>query len=131
MREPVLAFHPLSSLFPLIEVAEFDALPTLGSSVTKRHCMPLAQFAGPISGTPLRLPQRLEPGRAAIDHRPSRTSLGPACAIATRPFAIFPRKIFRRRPVDLLGTEYQVQVSHPAVGRTAALRQASAIARTR
>ena len=68
MPEPVLAFHPLSSLFPLIEVAEFDALPTLGSSVTKRHRMPLAQFAGPISGTPLRLPQRLEPGRATIDH---------------------------------------------------------------
>jgi hypothetical protein len=71
MPEPVLAFHPLSSIFPLIEIAEFDALPTLGSSVTKRHRMPLAQFAGPISGTPPRLPQRLEPGRAAIDHRPS------------------------------------------------------------
>jgi hypothetical protein len=98
MPEPVLAFHPLSSLFPLIEVAEFDALPTLGSSVTKRHCMPLAQFAGPISGTPLRLPQRLEPGRAAIDHRPSRTSLGPACAIATRPFAIFSKKNFSAPP---------------------------------
>ena len=99
MPEPVLAFHPLSSIFPLIEIAEFDALPTLGSSVTKRHRMPLAQFAGPISGTPPRLPQRLEPGRAAIDHRPSRNVSGPRWRIATRPSAIIskkPRAIYRK-----------------------------------
>jgi hypothetical protein len=29
MPQLVLAFHPLSSLFLLIEVAKFDALPTL------------------------------------------------------------------------------------------------------
>jgi hypothetical protein len=36
MPEPVLAFHPPSSLFPLIEVAEFDALPTLGGAARDR-----------------------------------------------------------------------------------------------
>ena len=93
-------------------------------SVTKRRRLPLAQSAGPISGTALRLPHRLEPSRATIDRRERLWARGGE----SRPAHLrnFPKKNWKRaclptsrHPGEPIGTGVAIAVRILATGHLA------------